>query len=64
MSDCQPRRDPGVEGENYRDELVRVFIDVEDTPENREFFIQFRDRLKGKFRQLAIWLTSHAIDVL
>jgi hypothetical protein len=52
------------EGEIYRDELVRVFVDVEDTPANREFFVQFRDRLKTKFRQLAIWLTSHPIDVL
>ena len=52
------------EGETYRDELVRLFVDVEDTPTNREFFVQFRDRHKLKFRQLVIWLTSHPIEVL
>lgn len=52
------------EGEIYRDELVRVFVDAEDTPANRDFFVLFRERLKIKFRQLAIWLTSHPIDVL
>jgi len=51
-------------GEVDSDEMARVFIDVEDTPESLEFFIQFRDRLKVKFRQLAIWMTSHVIDVL
>ncbi len=51
-------------GQIYSDELARVFVDVEDTPENREFFLQFRERLKSKFRQLAIWMTSHVIEVL
>jgi hypothetical protein len=27
--------------EVYHDELVRVFVDVEDVPENREFFLRF-----------------------
>jgi hypothetical protein len=52
------------EGQVYHDELARVFVDVEDTPENRAFFMDFRERLKVKFRQLAIWMTSQPIDVL
>jgi hypothetical protein len=28
------------EGQSYRDELVRVFIDVADTIENRRFFAE------------------------
>src|SRR5438270_10966840 len=28
-------------GQSYRDELMRVFVDVPDLPENREFFLQF-----------------------
>ena len=51
------------EGQIYRDELVRVFVDIEDTEENRQFFREFRNRLKTRFRQLAIWLTSHPIDI-
>jgi hypothetical protein len=29
-------------GKSYRDELMRVFVDVPDLPENREFFVQFK----------------------
>ena len=48
----------------HHDELVRVFTDVEDTPENRRFFLALKERLKTRFEQIAIWLTSHPIDVL
>jgi hypothetical protein len=52
------------EGESYRDELTRVFIDVPDTPENRQFFQEYKEHLKTRFRQLDIWMTSHPIEVL
>src|SRR2546425_629956 len=51
-------------GRSYRDELMRVFVDLPDLPENREFFIQFKERMKQKFSQLDIWLTSYSIEVL
>ncbi len=51
-------------GEVYRDQHLRLFVDVGDSPENREFFCQFKERLKGRFRQLDIWLTSHPLEVL
>lgn len=51
-------------GEVYRDEHLRLFVDVLDLPGNREFFLQLKERLKSRFRQLDIWLTSHPIDVL
>ena len=38
-------------GKRYRDELFRVFIDVDDTPTNREFFRQFKERLKSDFQE-------------
>ena len=52
------------EAEIYHDELVRVFVDVEDTPGNRHFFLELKQRLKTRFQQIEIWLTSHPIDVL
>ena len=52
------------QGEAYHDELVRLFVDVEDVPEAREFFLALKQRLMERFRQLDIWLTSHTIDVL
>lgn len=52
------------EGIIYRDDLVRLFVDVADTAENRQFFLQFKEQIKTKFQQLDIWLTSYPIDVL
>src|SRR2546421_8274293 len=40
------------QGQSYRDELVRVFVDVADTGESREFFAAYKDQLKSRFRQL------------
>jgi hypothetical protein len=48
----------------YHDELVRIFVDTQDTPANRAFFRQFKEKLKTRFQQLDIWLTVHPIEVL
>src|SRR5438128_11972039 len=50
-------------GQLYRDELMRVFVDVEDTERNRDFFPRFREQIKSRFRQVSIWMTSHPIDI-
>jgi hypothetical protein len=52
------------EGTVYQDNLTRFFVDVPDTPEHREFFLQFKVALKERFQQLDIWITSHPLDVL
>ena len=52
------------QGQSYRDDLIRVFVDVADEPESRQFFVEFKDRLKGRFQQLDIWLTTYLIEVL
>lgn len=52
------------EGVVYRDDLARLFVDVADTPENRQYFRQFKEQVKTDFQQLDIWLTSYPIDVL
>ncbi len=52
------------EGRSYRDDLVRVFIDTLDQPESRQFFQEFKERLKARFQQIDIWMTSYPIDVL
>jgi hypothetical protein len=48
----------------YRDESIRIFVDVPDTEENREFFIGFKEILKERFQQLDIWLTTFPLEVL
>ena len=52
------------EGEIYQDNLTRFFVDVPDLPEHREFFKGFKERLKRRFNQLDVWITSHPIDVI
>jgi hypothetical protein len=51
-------------GKFYHDELMRIFVDVPDQPENRQFFLEYKERMKSKFRQLEIYLTSYLVDVL
>jgi hypothetical protein len=50
-------------GEVFRDDLIRIFIDVEDTAQNRDFFREFRERVRVRFQQIAIWMTSHPINI-
>jgi len=52
------------EGNVYRDNHTRLVLDVDDSPENRAFFVTFKEKLKGRFRQLDIRITSHVIDVI
>lgn len=52
------------QGQSYRDELVRIFVDVEDTLQNRKFFEEFKERLKARFQQIDIWMTTYLIEVL
>jgi hypothetical protein len=52
------------QGQSYRDDLVRIFIDVADTSENIQFFRGFKETLKERFKQLDIWMTTHPLDVI
>ncbi len=52
------------QGQVFRDDLVRVFVDVSDTPENRQFFVEFKERVKARFQQIEIWMTTYPIEVL
>ena len=48
----------------YRDELIRAFVDAPDVPESRQFFLAFKERVKLRFRQHDIWMTTYPIEVL
>lgn len=52
------------QGHVFRDRNIRVFVDVPDSLENRQFFIELKERLKERFQQLDIWLTSYPLDVI
>jgi len=48
----------------YEEANMRVIVDVEDTPENTEFFTQLKQRLKNRFQQLEIWIVSYEIRIV
>ncbi|MBM4081223.1 MAG: hypothetical protein FJ278_16085 [Planctomycetes bacterium] len=47
----------------YRDNLVRVFVDVPDLPANRQWMRQFKDRWKTRLQQLDLWMVSYRIEI-
>ena len=51
-------------GQIYQDDSMRLIIDVDDSLDNREFFGQFKERLKARFKQIDIRMTTHIINVV
>jgi len=50
-------------GVTYRDNLVRLVVDVPDTAANRRWMKAFKQRWKAKLEQLELWLVSYVITV-
>ena len=50
-------------GQSYRDDLIRIFIDVADTSDNQQFFRDYKEQLKARFQQLDIRITTYLIEV-
>jgi hypothetical protein len=47
----------------YRDDLVRVVVDVPDSARSRQWMKQFKDRWKVRLEQLELWVVSYRIEV-
>jgi hypothetical protein len=47
----------------YRDNLVRIVVDVPDLQDNRRWMKQFKERWKLRLEQLELWMVSYVIDV-
>ena len=43
---------------------LRFVIDVEDTPENEQFFTQYKPILLERFAQIEIYIVSYPVDIL
>ena len=52
------------EGTRYEDDLLRFVVDVEDSEENRHFFVSWKTTLLARFQQIEIYITSHLIEVV
>ena len=48
----------------YHDQLIRVRLDIEDTPENWQTIRTIKETLKMRFEQLEIWITAHRVDIV
>jgi hypothetical protein len=64
---CESQQTQGYwrhESESFRDELIRVYVDVPDLAEHREFFATLKEELKARFQQIEIWMTTYPLEVL
>jgi hypothetical protein len=48
----------------YQDQLIRVRLDLQDTPDNWQAVRAFKETLKTRFDQVDIWITAHRIEVV
>jgi hypothetical protein len=48
----------------YEDRLIRVRLDLEDTPENWQRMRDVKEVLKQRFEQPDIWISAHGIEIL
>jgi hypothetical protein len=52
------------EGQRYEDELLLLTVDVEDTIENRTFFVEWKPILRERFQQIEIYIRSYPVEVI
>ncbi len=54
----------GVKGVLFNDNLMRIRIDVEDSDRIRDFFKNYKEKLKERFQQIDIWITAYDIEII
>jgi hypothetical protein len=47
----------------YRDDLVRLVVDVPDLVKHRRWMKKFKEAWKTRLEQLELWMVSYRIDV-
>lgn len=47
----------------YRDDLIRLVVDVADTARNRKWLKAFKARWRGRLQQVELWMISYRIEV-
>jgi hypothetical protein len=52
------------ESTRYEDRLIRVRVDVVDTPENWQHMRDIKESLKRRFEQVDVWITATKIEVI
>jgi hypothetical protein len=47
----------------YRDNLVKVVVDVPDSAKNRKWMTDFKGRWRTRLKQLELWMVSYRIEI-
>ena len=47
----------------YRDNLVKLVVDVSDSTRNHQWMKQFKARWKTRLEQLDLWMVSYRIEI-
>jgi hypothetical protein len=47
----------------YRDNLVKVVVDVPDTAKNRRWMKKFKSLWKARLEQLDLWMVSYSVEI-
>ena len=47
----------------YRDNLVKIVVDVPESSDNRQWMKEYKERWKSRLEQLELWLVSYLIEV-
>lgn len=50
-------------GAIYRDDLVRIIVDIPDTINNRRWMREFKLRWKERLEQVELWMVSYRIEI-
>jgi hypothetical protein len=48
----------------FEDDLLRIVVDVEDTPENHQFFVDYKTVLKERFQQVEVYMVCFPVDLV
>ncbi len=52
------------EGVRYEDDLRRVVVDVDDSAETRQFFLNYKPVLRERFQQIEVYITSYSVEII
>ncbi len=50
-------------GTVYRDNLVKVVVDVPDTANNKRWMRKFKSEWKARLEQLDLWMVSYSVEI-
>jgi hypothetical protein len=50
-------------GVTYRDNLVKVVVDVPDSARSRQWMREYKGRWKARLEQIDLWMVSYRIDI-